>query len=82
MSCSKGERSAREMIKKIGLELVDMQFSGGGHIKAKLRAPDGREEIYMFANSISDSQHGNKNKAAVLKRFARGISTKLERHPQ
>lgn len=82
MTCHHGERRARQQVKESGLELLDLKISGGGHLKAKLRAPDGREEIHVFPGSPGDNQRSYKNKMAELKRFSNGSSTKLERHPQ
>jgi hypothetical protein len=79
MKCHKGERRAREQVKECGLELVDIRYSGGGHFKAIVRAPDGRQECHVFASTPGDNQRSHKNKVAELRRFARGISTKQER---
>jgi hypothetical protein len=79
MSIHAGEKLARTQIKQAGLELVFISNCGSGHIKTRLRAPDGREEVHVFPRTPSDRTRGALNKQAELRRFARGQSHKHER---
>lgn len=67
-----GERQAREQIRQVGLELVSLAVTSKCHLKARLRAPDGRETLYVFAGTPSDNRSA-KNALSALKRFARPI---------
>lgn len=62
-------RQVEEMVTKAGLEVLTMEKNC--HIKARVRAADGRESVQIFPVTPSD-RRGLKNLEASLKRFARG----------
>lgn len=53
-----------------GLEVVSVEQTK--HLKLRLRAPDGRERMFVFPVSRGDNARGAKNAIADLRRFARG----------
>lgn len=75
----RGVKTAEHLIQQTGLQVVSMKHTGSGHLKVRVRAPDGREENQMFPMSTSDSHRGHLNKLAELKRFASGHSIIIER---
>lgn len=62
-------RHVEEMVTQAGLEVISMERNS--HIKARVRAADGRESVQIFPVTPSD-RRGLKNLQASLKRFARG----------
>lgn len=62
-------RDVEAIIEKAGLEVISLEKNN--HIKARVRAPDGRECVQVFGTTPSDHR-GMKNVQARLKRFARG----------
>lgn len=66
------------LVESEGLQLVSRSISGGCHIRLRARAADGREEMFFLALSTSDRRSQN-NFRSMLRRFARGHSTKTER---
>lgn len=65
------ERAIAKMVEAAGLEQVWMKLRGSGHYGVLARAKDGREQLFIFSNTPSDAR-GDLNKAALLRRFARG----------
>lgn len=53
-----------------GLEVVSVEQTK--HVKLRLRAPDGREKLFVFPVTRGDNARGAKNAIADLRRFARG----------
>ena len=51
-----------------GLSLVSLTRTRGGHYKALVRAPDGRQLNYFLAASASDYRAA-KNRLSDIKRF-------------
>lgn len=76
----RGERLARQVIAAAGLEAVDLTVSGGSHIRATIRRPDGETVVSFFAMSPSDHR-GQLNKLSELRRFARGAFNPITRRP-
>lgn len=71
----KGEREIMHLVRAVGLECSSIRTSGGNHIKARIRAQDGREQDFFFSTSPSDRRHLANNRS-MLRRFKAGISIK------
>ena len=69
----KGEREILRLVQSVGLECASIQTSGGNHIRARVRAQDGREQDFYFSTSPSDRRHTMNNRS-MLRRFKAGVS--------
>lgn len=68
---TKVQREILKLIRSCHLEPVDLRQTGSNHLRAVVRAADGRERFYIFANSTGDHR-SMKNAASNLRRFAAG----------
>lgn len=68
------ERETVALIEDVGLRLVDLKV-GRKHMRATVRAPDGRSMIIFFSGTPSDHR-AHMNKRAHLRRFAQGLEGK------
>jgi hypothetical protein len=64
-------REYRDMLRKEGALVVACQRAGSGHFKTILRAPDGREGLYVFSHTPGDGRTILNDRAAV-RRFMQG----------
>jgi hypothetical protein len=71
-------REAERLVASAGLDLVSTDIAGSGHLKVRARNPRGQEETFVCAFSASDAR-GQMNFRSILRRFARGHSTKTQR---
>jgi hypothetical protein len=64
-------RDAINMAQGCGLTVLHQEVNG--HIKLRVRAPDGREGLQVFSKTPSDGRT-LQNKRSELRRFAKGVS--------
>ena len=65
-------REIKALIERAGLELIEVEMRGSGHLMAWVRAADGRKMPSTFPATASDHR-SDLNKLAELRRFARGV---------
>ena len=75
----KREREIRELVKKAGLQLLELRLSGGSHIRMVVRRDDGEQCVTFSALTPSDHR-GAKNKLGELRRFASGMANPKRQH--
>lgn len=57
---------------KCGLEVLNVELSGGDHYRLRLKNAHGVEANFIAPNSCSDNRRATLNRESVYRRFAKG----------
>jgi hypothetical protein len=68
-------REIEQQVAGEGLTVVEITSGHRAHLKVRVRAPDGRSELFICSCSPGDT-NTSRQQRAMFRRFARGHSTK------
>lgn len=73
-------RDLINLAKRMQLEVVGLEMTGGDHYRMRLKNTHGTEAFFVFANSCSDNKRAHKNNESLLRRFAEGLYDPRTKH--